>query len=195
MENKKTRFLQYRTFFSPSICWIYIPTSVTREKSNFLAEQMWSIKGEASILKTSWKIFHCGTIGRMHAKTWLGRWASSGPSLHSELSYVWMPPGSIWLLQHSRTNMKLLSRSRHKVKYILQMSCLQHLLQALGYLRSGCFQGQLENVEVSAWHGGTCVPESWSLLWPAWGGNTHCMLTKDSSWSKASLVTLILNTL
>lgn len=84
------------------------------------------IKGEASIiLKTSWKIFHCGTIGRMHAKTWQGRGASSGPSLHSELSYVWMPPGSTLLLQHSRTNMKLLSRSRHKIKYIVQMSCPQ----------------------------------------------------------------------
>lgn len=53
-------------------------------------------------------------------------WANENlHSLHSELSYVWMPPGSTLLLQHSRTKIKLLSRRRHKVKYILQMSCLQ----------------------------------------------------------------------
>lgn len=44
---------------------------------------------------------------------------------HCTWSYVWMPPGSTLLLWHSSTERKLLSRSGHKGKYILQMSYLQ----------------------------------------------------------------------
>lgn len=102
-------------------------------------------------------------------------WEHSDYSRHSELSHVWMPPGSTSLWLHSRTEMKLLFKQQKKLNTSFKgVACrmAQELLwvclaKNLGIVTSTIWQTS----KASGWPENTEVFDQVWLLWPAQGWN------------------------